>query len=352
MRDHRVMRAAGTALFAFCFAWFGFAGAQSATPAPTPENTSPAAQAQRQSTQPFNNAPIWREVRSGAPQTTTVVGRETNVLIQPQGETWRAIRNGQVAVYGGWALVVMLLAIAAFYWIKGPIELHEKATGRKILRFNALDRAVHWATAISFVILAVSGLIMFFGKGLLLPLIGYTLFSWVATLSKNLHNFVGPLFAVCTIVMLVHFVKDNLPARGDWEWLRRFGGVFSEHEVPSGKLNALEKLWFWGGACVLGIIVSAAGFVLDFPNFDQTRQTMQLAHIVHSVGALLFMLGALGHIYIGTIGMTGAYEGMRHGYVDEEWAKEHHKFWYDEVKAGRTAASETGRPAVTRHRAA
>ena len=352
MRDHRVMRAAGTTLFAFCFAWFGFAGAQSATPAPTPENTSPSAEAQRQVTQPLNNAPVWREVRSGAPQTTTVVGRETNVLIQPQGETWRAIRNGQVAVYGGWALVVMLLAIAAFYWIKGPIELHEKPTGRKILRFNALDRAVHWATAISFVILAVSGLIMFFGKALLLPLIGYTLFSWVATLSKNLHNFVGPLFAVCTVIMIVYFVKDNLPARGDWEWLRRFGGVFSEHEVPSGKLNVLEKLWFWGGACVLGIIVSAAGFVLDFPNFDQTRQTMQLAHIVHSVGALLFMLGALGHIYIGTIGMTGAYEGMRHGYVDETWAKEHHKLWYDEVKAGRVPASETGRPAATRHRAA
>jgi formate dehydrogenase subunit gamma len=352
MRDHRVMEAVGTLLFAFCFAWCAAAGAQTATPAPTPANTSPTAEAQRQVTQPLNNAPVWREIRSGAPQTTTVVGRETNVLIQPQGETWRAVRNGQVAIYGGWALVVVLLAIAAFYWTKGAIELHEKPTGRKILRFTVLDRTVHWATAISFVILAVSGLIMFFGKALLLPLIGYTLFSWLATLSKNLHNFVGPLFAVCIVIMIVHFVKDNLPARGDWEWLRRFGGVFSEHEVPSGKLNALEKLWFWAGACVLGIVVSAAGFVLDFANFNQTRETMQIANIVHSVGALLFMLGAIGHIYIGTIGMTGAYEGMRHGYVDETWAKEHHKFWYDEVKAGKVAASGARPSATTRQKPA
>ena len=123
----------------------------------------------------------------------------------------------------------------------------------------------------------------------------------------------------------------------DWQWLRGIRGAFSEQEVPSGKLNVLEKAWFWLGACVLGIVVSAAGFVLDFPNFDQTRQTMQLAHMVHSVGAILFMLGALGHIYIGTIGMIGAYEGMRTGYVDETWAKEHHRLWYEEVKAGSVA---------------
>ena len=310
------------------------------------EATAAKQEAQRQTTQPFNNAPIWHEVRSGAPQVTTVTGRETNILIQPQGETWRAIRNGQIAVWGGWALVVILLALAAFYWIKGEIDLHEPPTGRKILRFGVLDRTVHWATAISFVILAVSGLVMLFGKSVLLPLIGPTLFSWLATLAKNLHNFVGPLFAVCIVLMIVHFVKDNLPERADWQWLRKIGSAFSEHEVPSGKLNALEKLWFWAGACALGIVVSAAGFVLDFPNFDQTRQTMQLAHMVHSVGAILFMLGALGHIYIGTIGMTGAYEGMRHGYVDETWAKEHHRYWYEDVKAGKVAADEPAGSAV------
>ena len=343
MRAHRVMQAAGTLLFALSLAWCAVAGAQVA---PTPQNESPAAETRREVSQPLNNAPVWREVRSGAPQTTTVVGRETNVLIQPQGETWRAVRNGQVAVYGGWLLVVVVLALAAFYWLKGAIELHGKPTGRKVLRFTVLDRTVHWATAISFVILAVTGLIMFFGKSILLPLIGYTLFSWLAQLSKNLHNFVGPLFAVCIVVMFVHFVKDNFFNGSDWRWLANFRSVFTENEVPSGKLNALEKVWFWIGVCVLGVVVSAAGFVLDFPNFDQTRQTMQWANIVHSVGGLLFMAGALGHIYIGTLGMTGAYEGMRNGYVDETWAKEHHRLWYDEVKAGKVAAGDGGQPSA------
>lgn len=329
----------------------GVASAQS--PAVNPQEASAATQeAERQIAQPLNNAPVWKEVRSGAPQVTTVTGRETNVLIQTQGETWRAIRNGWIAVYGGWALVLVVLALAAFYWIKGEIRLHEPPTGRKMLRFTVLDRTIHWATAISFVILAVSGLIMLLGKTVLLPLIGPTLFSWLAELAKYLHNFVGPLFAVCIILMIVHFVKDNLPERGDLQWLLRIGSVFSEHEAPSGKLNMLEKTWFWLGVFVLGIIVSSAGFVLDFPNFDQSRQTMQIAHIVHSVGAILFMLGALGHIYIGTIGMSGAYEAMRTGYVDEAWAKEHHRYWYDEVKAGKASAEDAERAVADRRKPA
>ena len=325
--------------------FFSVASAQ--TPAVNPQDASAAKQeAQRQVTQPYNNAPVWKEVRSGAPQVTTVSGRETNVLIQSQGETWRAIRNGRIAVYGGWAIAAVLLALAVFYWIKGPIPMHEPPTGRKILRFTVLDRTVHWATAIAFAILALSGLVMLFGKTVVLPLIGSMLFSWLAELAKNLHNFVGPLFAVCIFVMIVHFVKDNVPRPIDWKWLTHIGSVFTAHEVPSGKLNALEKMWFWIGAFTLGIVVSAAGFVLDFPNFDQTRQTMQWAHMIHSSAAILFMLGALGHIYIGTIGMIGAYEGMRYGYVDETWAKEHHRLWYEDVKAGRVPTEEVDRGVV------
>ena len=316
---------------------------QTPTPAPTPENSSPAAEAQRQVVQPLNNAPVWREVRAHGPQTTTVVGRETNVLIQPQGQTWRTLRNSDISVFGGWALVALFLVIATFYWVKGTLELHGPPAGRKLLRFTLLDRVIHWSTAISFSILAISGLIILFGKAVLLPLIGYTLFSWLAILAKNLHNFVGPLFAVCLIFLLVNFIRCNFPGPGDWEWIRHFGGLFSKHEPPSGRFNAGEKVWFWGGACVMGIIVSVAGFVLDFPNFDQTRQTMQIANVVHSVGAVLFMLGAMGHIYMGTLGMAGAYDAMRTGYVDEEWAREHHAYWYNDVKAQSAPPHELAR---------
>ena len=322
--------------------------AQIATPRPTPENSSPAAEAQRQAVQPLNNAPVWRGVRSNAPATTTVVGRETNVLMQPQGQTWRTLRNSDISVFGGWALVLLFLVIATFYWVKGTLALHAPPTGRVLLRFTLLDRVIHWSTAITFSILAISGLIMLFGKAVLLPLIGYTLFSWLAILGKNLHNFAGPLFSICVLMLLFNFLRDNFPGPGDWQWISHFGGLLSKHEPPSGRFNAGEKIWFWGGACMLGIIVSASGYVLDFPNFDQTRQTMQIAHVIHSIGAILFMLGAMGHIYMGTLGMAGAFDAMKTGYVDEEWAREHHAYWYNDVKAGREPVVGAY-PRVVRH---
>jgi len=294
-------------------------------------------QAQRQQTQPHNNAPVWRDVRGGDNryQTTQVRGVETSVLVQPQGETWRQIRNGPITIYGGWLLVFVLVALGAFYWWRGKIMLSHPRTGRVIERFSGWDRLVHWATAISFVILAVSGLIMLFGKYILLPLFGYTLFSWLAILSKNLHNFVGPLFAVCTVVMFFTFVKDNIWQRGDWQWILKAGGLFTGKHVPSWRFNIAEKSWFWLGVTFLGIISSVTGFILDFPNFAQGRETMQAANVIHAITAVLFIAAALGHIYIGTIGMEDAYETMRSGQVDETWAKEHHEYWYNDVKGGR-----------------
>jgi len=294
-------------------------------------------QAQRQQTQPHNNAPVWRDVRGGDNryQTTQVRGVETSVLVQPQGETWRQIRNGPITIYGGWLLVLVLVALGAFYWWRGKIMLSHPRTGRVIERFSGWDRLVHWATAISFVILAVSGLVMLFGKYILLPLFGYTLFSWLAILSKNLHNFVGPLFAVCTVVMFFTFVKDNIWQRGDWQWILKAGGLFTGKHVPSWRFNIAEKSWFWLGVTFLGIISSVTGFILDFPNFAQGRETMQAANVIHAITAVLFIAAALGHIYIGTIGMEDAYETMRSGQVDETWAKEHHEYWYNDVKGGR-----------------
>jgi len=278
-------------------------------------------QVQRQQDQPLNNAPVWRDVRSGENpyQTTQVRGIETNVLIQSEGEIWRQIRNGPVTIYGGWLFVLALVAAALFYFWKGPIKLHG-------------ERVLHWTTAIAFVILSLSGLVILFGKYVVLPMFGYTLFSWLAILSKNLHNFVGPLFVICTFLMIMQFAGKNLPRAYDFVWLRKAGGLVSGEHVPSGKFNAGEKGWFWVGVTVLGIIVSVTGLILDFPNFAQGREMMQQANVVHAIAAVLFMTMSLGHIYLGTIGQEGSYNSMRHGYVDETWAREHHEYWYNEVK--------------------
>ena len=294
-------------------------------------------QAQRQQVQPGNNAPVWREVRSGREGVTTVKGRETGVLIQTWGQTWRKLRNGPITLYGGWLVVLVLIALAVFYKWKGPIGLHSPPTGKTIERFSSFERIAHWSMAISFCILGLSGLTMLFGKYVLLPVIGHTLFSWLAELGKNLHNFVGPIFLFSIVVFVVKFIRDNIPRGYDITWLVKGGGVLSGEVVPSGRFNAGEKIWFWGGVIGLGTISCASGLVLDFPNFDQTRALMMFANIVHVIAAILFIAWSFTHIYLGTLGTTGAFEAMRNGYVDETWAREHAQYWYDDVKAGRRA---------------
>jgi formate dehydrogenase subunit gamma len=281
---------------------------------------------------------VWREVREGhSPYTnSTVKGRETNVLVQSWGETWRQIRNGPVTFWGGWLVVLVLAAIAAFYFVFGSVKLHGRPTGRLIRRFSTLDQVLHWTVAISFSVLGLTGLLMLFGKHVVLPLLGYTLFAWLAALGKNLHNFVAPIFIVSVALFALLFVRHNLPRAYDFVWFRNaLGYVTGKKHVPSGKFNGGEKVWFWGGVVVLSVVVTWSGLILLFSNFDQTRAVMQQAWIIHACAAILYVSISFGHMYLGTIGLEGSYQAMRTGYVDESWAKEHHQIWYEEIKSGR-----------------
>jgi len=302
-------------------------------------------QQQRAQSQPYNNAPVWRDVRSGKEEYTSIKGRETGVLVQTYGETWRQLKNGWITPIVGWLIAAVVVVIGAFYKWRGSIKVHGASTGRLIQRFTPLERYVHWVVGISFAILGVSGLIMMLGKYVLLPVIGYTLFAWLAQLSKHLHNFLGPVFVVSLLVFIVMFVRGNLPRAYDIGWLFKLGGMVSGQHVPSGKFNAGEKIWFWAGVVVLSLIVSASGLILLFPNFDQVRAVMIEANVVHAVAAGAVMAASLGHIYLGTLGVEGAYEAMRNGYVDEAWAKEHHEYWYNDIKSGKIkAGTATGAP--------
>lgn len=158
-----------------------------------------------------------------------------------------------------------------------------------------------------------------------------------------MHNFAGPLFAVSLVVVILTFVRDNLPAKEDINWLLKGGGLFSGEEVPSHRFNAGEKLLFWGGVFLLGLIVVGSGLVLDklIPGLIYERGTMQITHMVHAVAAMFMMTMFLGHIYMGTVGMDGAYKAMRTGQVDQTWAKEHHELWYDDIKAGKIPAQRS-----------
>ena len=322
--------------------------------------------AQRAKSQPGNNAPFWRGVHDSGVNKgiSSLPGAEKGVLIQEfvqypgsrvtnAGEAWRQVRNRWIIPYGGSLVVITVLALALFYFTKGPIGGHVPYTGRKIERFTYFERAAHWANAIAFCVLAVSGLVMAFGKFWLLPLVGHTLFGLLTYALKTAHNFAGPLFAVSLVIVFFTFVRDNVPNPSDWQWLKRGGGLFGGAEPPSARFNAGEKIIFWGGVFALGIVVIASGLVLDklIPGLAYVRSDMQIAHMVHAVATVLMMAMFLGHIYLGTIGMKDAYRAMKTGYVDEGWAAEHHALWYDDIQAGRIPAQRTS-PQAARARPA
>ena len=320
--------------------------------APKPDENN----AQRAKTQPGNNAPFWRGVRDSGVEKgiSNLPGAEQGVLIQSftqypgsrltnAGEAWRQVRNQWIIPYGGALFLITLLALALYYFSKGPIGGHQRDTGRVIERFTYFERAAHWSNAITFCVLAVSGLVMAFGKFTLLPLLGGTLFGWLTYALKTAHNFAGPLFAVSLLVVFVTFLRDNFPGRADLTWLRKGGGLFGGSEPPSGRFNAGEKIIFWGGVFLLGIVVVGSGLVLDklLPGLEYLRGDMQIVHMIHAVAAVLMMCLFLGHIYLGTLGMKDAYKAMRTGVVDEAWAHEHHELWYDDIKAGKIPARRT-----------
>ncbi|MEN9539345.1 MAG: hypothetical protein RLZZ126_1580, partial [Pseudomonadota bacterium] len=307
---------------------------------------------QRAAVQPGNNAPMWRAVGSGKEGYSSLPksqAPEAGVLVQPvvqypgavvttAGEAWRQVRNRWIIPYGAAFILISVGALAIFYWRRGTIELHGQPTGRKIERFTPFERSAHWTNAIAFSLLAVSGLVMAFGKYFLQPVIGSSLFGWVTYALKNVHNFVGPVFAVSLVVVVLTFVKDNFPRAGDLSWLLKGGGMLGgDAHVPSHRFNAGEKILFWAGVFTLGLVVVTSGLVLDklVPSLVYERGTMQVAHMVHAGAAMLMMALFAGHIYMGTLGVRGAFGAMRTGYVDETWATEHHQFWADDVRAGR-----------------
>jgi formate dehydrogenase subunit gamma len=259
------------------------------------------------------------------------IGRdpESDVILQRGGNTWRTIRNGPLGLAAGTILLLGALAVLAL-WGFGVRADEPPASGRRVQRFSRWQRWVHWTTAISFIVLAVTGLLILFGKVLLIPLLGHTAFSWLAIISKYVHNIAGPFFVLCTLVMFATFVHHNFFERADWAWIRKAGGLLSRgHPPPAPYFNAGEKAWFWGGVVLLGLVMSITGLVLDFVVADQTRYMLQIANWLHIGAGALYMVAAMGHIYIGTAGTPGAYQAMREGTVDENWARAHHSLWLE-----------------------
>lgn len=303
---------------------------------------------------------LWRALRYGkADVNVSSHGLPDAVIIQDSGMDWLTFRHGPLSQYGGNLLLGVIAALAVFYALRGKIRIDGERTGRTILRFKAIERFAHWLLAGSFVVLALTGLMMVFGRLVIIPLMGKESFAAAAAVGKWSHNNFSWAFMVALVLVTIFWLAQNIPNRHDLKWLAMAGGMFSKGaHPPAKKFNAGQKLIFWG-VLVLGFSISASGLSLMFPfqlpMFGATfakinaiglpelmgfaalpealmpHQEMQLAILWHGIVAFVFMAIIIAHIYLGSVGMEGAFDAMGTGEVDEQWAKEHHGLWYEEV---------------------
>ncbi len=304
------------------------------------------AQAQESDEEAVNpRAEYWRAVRGGVEGYSAVTGQEAGVLIQNGGQNWRAVRNGPISFYGGSFIIIVLLALAAKHIVKGRDKL-ESRTGRTVTRWSTFERIMHWYVAISFIILAITGLSLIFGRALLIPLMGKEGFAAWAQLAKPIHDYLSLPFAAGLVVLLLMWLGKNVPKAYDFDWLKSLGGAIGDGHPPAGFFNAGEKVFYWL-VFFGGVALTVSGFYLLFPNLETVRESMQFWHIVHSASGLFLIAVSLGHMYLGSIGTEGVLEGMVSGDVDEGFAKQHHSLWYEEVKGGSAPAKSEAAPGAS-----
>jgi len=293
---------------------------------------NPAAAQQPNSVDPTKSAVSEEQLLQ---QFKTIQGRsripdtKSYTLEQPAGRDWRHFHEVTLRWIGAVAILGTLLVLVAFYLTRGMVRIAAGRSGRVIVRFNALERFVHWMTASCFIILGLSGLNITFGRPLLLPLMSPEAFTAWSEWAKYAHNYLSFPFTLGVILIFLMWLAGNIPNRVDVEWLRRGGGIIGDDHPPAERFNGGQKMVYWivvlgGGA------VAVSGYVLIFPFYGTTVATMQQAEMVHAIVAMLFIAAMLAHIYIGTIGMEGAFEAMGTGTVDLNWAREHHALWLEE----------------------
>jgi formate dehydrogenase subunit gamma len=262
-------------------------------------------------------------------------------LIQPAGRDWRNFHRSKLPWIGGVAILGMLAALAIFLMVRGRIRIHRGFSGKTILRFASFERFTHWLTASCFIILALSGLNVSFGRTLILPLFGAEAFATMSAWAKLAHNYLAFPFMLGLVIMFLIWIKDNIPGAIDLEWIKQGGGILAKGRHPPAKrFNAGQKGIFWI-VIIGGALMSVSGWFLLFPYLPANVTALQFWTVIHAVIAMLFVAAMLAHIYIGTIGMEGAFEAMGEGTVDVNWAKEHHRLWLEDEMSRGTKGART-----------
>jgi formate dehydrogenase subunit gamma len=275
----------------------------------------------------------------------TIPDEKASTLIRPAGREWRDFHQGTMRTIALIAVLGTLALLVAFYLLRGKIMIDAGPSGRTITRFSAFERFIHWLTAGTFIILALSGLNVTFGKSILLPLVGPEAFTALSTGAKFAHNFLGLPFAIGVVLTFLIWIRDNIPNGGDLSWLAQGGGLVGGKHPPARRFNGGQKIVFWT-VVIGGVALSVSGFFLLFPYESGGVLNLQFWNSVHGIVSVLMIGLMLAHAYIGSVGMEGAFDAMGSGEVDLNWAKEHHSIWVQEemakgtVPAGRMVPAE------------
>jgi formate dehydrogenase subunit gamma len=275
----------------------------------------------------------------------TIPDAMASSLIQPAGRDWRDFHRSKLPIVGGIAIIGMLALLAIFLMVRGRIRIEHGFSGAKILRFASFERFTHWMTASCFIVLALSGLNISFGRILILPLFGADAFATMSGYAKYAHDYLAFPFMLGLIIMFLIWIKDNIPGKLDLDWIKQGGGLLSKGQhPPAHRFNAGQKAIFWI-VIIGGALMSLSGWFLLFPYIPANVTTMQFWTVIHAVIAMLFIAVMLAHIYIGSVGMEGAFDAMGTGEVDLNWAKEHHSLWVEEEQAkGHAPSGGAARP--------
>jgi formate dehydrogenase subunit gamma len=318
----------------------GFGVGLAAAPATAPQALAQAAAAPSAASEQILLNYLQGDVRGRV----SIPDQRAATLIQPAGRDFQTFWRSTMKWIGAVAILGMLAVIVIFYMVRGPIRIEAGPSGRTIQRFNGLERFAHWLTASTFIVLGITGLNITFGRELLLPILGPDAFTAWSEFGKVAHNFLSFPFTLGVALMLVIWIKDNLPSRVDAQWLAQGGGLIGRAHPPAKKFNAGQKIIFWS-VVLGGAAIAVTGYIMMFPfQFWATDiHGMQLAIQLHGIIALVLIAIILGHIYIGSLGMEGAFAAMGSGRVDLNWAKEHHSLWVEEMMSGgRDAAAPSG----------
>ena len=275
---------------------------------------------------------LWKAVRQNNLPLQSQVDSGGAGAIYTDGMTWLKFRDTQLMPYIAYGLGGTLLAIILFWLIRRSVKYPGGESGNNLSRTTLYERIIHWTMAGNFILLAITGFAVMYGRPVLIPLIGVETYAQIAVVSKTLHNYFGLIFPVSILLMFFQFVRRNIYEKGDLTWLAKGGGFFSKSHPSAGFFNMGEKMLFWL-VILFGLLVSASGLVMVFQLFELSRTEMMIANSAHGVIAAAYVAIVFGHIYLSTLGVKGTLSAMTKGTVDENWAKAHHDRWYAQLRS-------------------